>query len=466
MLKTVSSITNAIGALNYKGTWDANANSPTIVSSVGTKGDYYVVSVAGSTTINSESLWGVGDWIVFNDSIWQKIDGGDTGNFTTITASTSGLIGTSTASFSTGTLQVWNTANTNILAQKSVATNAAPWVFLLKSRGTTPSSSVIVQNNDGTGIIGFLGDDGASSIPSAYISGYVDGVPSANVMPGRLSFLTNGGSNAVTERMRISSTGNTTFLPDGTNTVGTFSSTGLAVTGTLSATGTLSSTGANNLCTASAGTGVTTIGSTTGSATQVVLVQGNNASGTRIDISNLATNGRRIGVASNMDGNGNLNVYDYTLGGYLYSVGAGKTLSLEGATPQTGTGVTFPVTQSASTDANTLDDYEEGTWTPSPTGLTVVGTPTYAGKYTKIGNCVTAMMTAQATTSTASTAGSTYFSGLPFAPVIYASTSINNANNQTSIGCGSINSGLSRYYTPTYSSGANEIIVSSFTYYV
>ena len=94
MLKTVSSITNAIGALNYKGTWDANANSPTIVSSVGTKGDYYVVSVAGSTTINSESLWGVGDWIVFNDSIWQKIDGGDTGNFTTVTASslTSGRV--------------------------------------------------------------------------------------------------------------------------------------------------------------------------------------------------------------------------------------------------------------------------------------------------------------------------------------------------------------------------------------
>ena len=94
MLKTVSSITNAIGALNYKGTWDANANSPTIVSSVGTKGDYYVVSVAGSTTIDSESLWGVGDWIVFNGSIWQKIDGGDTGNFTTVTASslTSGRV--------------------------------------------------------------------------------------------------------------------------------------------------------------------------------------------------------------------------------------------------------------------------------------------------------------------------------------------------------------------------------------
>jgi len=57
MLKTVSSFVNAIGALNYKGTWDASTNNPTLVSSVGTKGDYYVVSVAGSTNLNGETLW-------------------------------------------------------------------------------------------------------------------------------------------------------------------------------------------------------------------------------------------------------------------------------------------------------------------------------------------------------------------------------------------------------------------------
>lgn len=88
MLKAVSSTTNAIGALNYKGTWNATTNlNPTLASGVGTKGDYYVVSVAGSTTLDGESLWGVGDWAVFNGSIWQKVDGGDTGNFTTVSAS-------------------------------------------------------------------------------------------------------------------------------------------------------------------------------------------------------------------------------------------------------------------------------------------------------------------------------------------------------------------------------------------
>jgi hypothetical protein len=76
MLKTVSSITNAIGALNYKGTWNASTNTPTITSSVGVKGDYYVVSVAGSTTIDGISNWGVGDWIAYNGSVWQRVEGG------------------------------------------------------------------------------------------------------------------------------------------------------------------------------------------------------------------------------------------------------------------------------------------------------------------------------------------------------------------------------------------------------
>jgi hypothetical protein len=76
MLKTVSSITNALGALNYQGTWNASTNTPTLVSSVGTKGDYYVVSVAGSTSLNGISNWGVGDWCAFNGAAWERVEGG------------------------------------------------------------------------------------------------------------------------------------------------------------------------------------------------------------------------------------------------------------------------------------------------------------------------------------------------------------------------------------------------------
>lgn len=86
MLKVVSNFVNAIGALNYKGTWNASTNTPALASGVGTKGDYYVVSVAGSTNLDGITLWGVGDWAVFNGSVWQRVEGGDTGNFTTVTA--------------------------------------------------------------------------------------------------------------------------------------------------------------------------------------------------------------------------------------------------------------------------------------------------------------------------------------------------------------------------------------------
>jgi len=85
MLKTVSSVANAIGALNYKGTWDAATNNPTLTSSVGVKGDYYVVSVAGNTNLDGTTLWGVGDWAVFNGSVWQKVDGGSTADLTSLT---------------------------------------------------------------------------------------------------------------------------------------------------------------------------------------------------------------------------------------------------------------------------------------------------------------------------------------------------------------------------------------------
>lgn len=93
-------------------------------------------------------------------------------------------------------------------------------------------------------------------------------------------------------------------------------------------------------------------------------------------------------------------------------VTASTTIGVGGATPSTsGSGVTFPATQSASTDANTLDDYEEGTWTPS-----VGGTATYdasnAGTYTKVGNMC--LLNARLRISSIGTGSTTTVSGLPF----------------------------------------------------
>ena len=62
------------GVLQFEGTWNASTNTPTLASNVGTSGDYYIVSVAGSTNLNGITDWAVGDWAVFGNTTWTKVD--------------------------------------------------------------------------------------------------------------------------------------------------------------------------------------------------------------------------------------------------------------------------------------------------------------------------------------------------------------------------------------------------------
>jgi len=88
-----------------------------------------------------------------------------------------------------------------------------------------------------------------------------------------------------------------------------------------------------------------------------------------------------------------------------------------GGVLQISNGITFPATQSASSDANTLDDYEEGTWTPvltfggSSTGITYDSSD--RGYYTKIGNVVNVFVRMVLTSKGAQT-GAASVTGLPF----------------------------------------------------
>jgi hypothetical protein len=92
-------------------------------------------------------------------------------------------------------------------------------------------------------------------------------------------------------------------------------------------------------------------------------------------------------------------------------VTASTTIGVGGATPSTsGSGITFPATSSVSSNANTLDDYEVGTWTP-----TLGGTATYVaqvGTYIKIGRLV--YITCLLETILRGTGSTTTISGLPF----------------------------------------------------
>ena len=65
------------GGVSYQGSWNAATNTPTLTSSVGSKGYYYVVSVAGSTNLNGITDWLPGDWAIYSGTAWQKIDNTD-----------------------------------------------------------------------------------------------------------------------------------------------------------------------------------------------------------------------------------------------------------------------------------------------------------------------------------------------------------------------------------------------------
>ena len=73
------------GVLQFEGTWNASTNSPSLASNVGTSGDYYIVSVAGSTNLNGITDWQIGDWAVFANTTWTKVDNSQVGNMSSWT---------------------------------------------------------------------------------------------------------------------------------------------------------------------------------------------------------------------------------------------------------------------------------------------------------------------------------------------------------------------------------------------
>ena len=123
--------TQASNAPAYQGTWNANTNSPTLTSSVGTSGYYYVVTTAGNTTLNGVSGWNIGDWAIFSNGAWQKIPGSTTESFTNLI----------TTNLQIGGLTGFVYAN-NTTGYATAATTAQ----LLSLLGTTPVA------NGGTGL--------------------------------------------------------------------------------------------------------------------------------------------------------------------------------------------------------------------------------------------------------------------------------------------------------------------------
>lgn len=171
MLKTASSVINALGALVYQGTWNASTNTPTLVSSVGTKGNYYVVSNAGTTTLDGISVWSVGDWAVFNGTVWQKVDGGTSESYVNITV-------TGTANIATGNIANLVSSNVQITGGNAILTT-------VNAVTSNVATSIVTGNQSISGNVTVTGN--------ASISGTITG--NVSVTGGNVSANLSGSTN-------------------------------------------------------------------------------------------------------------------------------------------------------------------------------------------------------------------------------------------------------------------------------
>ena len=127
---------SVIGALSYQGTWNATTNTPTLTSSVGTKGYYYVVSVAGTTNLNGVTDWQIGDWAVYNGTVWQKIDNTDA------VTSVNGYTGTVVLNYTdVGAFPATSTTGTG-----SVVLQTSPTIITPTLSGATVDGSAAYMN--------------------------------------------------------------------------------------------------------------------------------------------------------------------------------------------------------------------------------------------------------------------------------------------------------------------------------
>ena len=278
-------------------------------------------------------------------------------------------------------------------------------LILARTRGSTVGSVALVGNNAPLGAIYFQGADGTDFVEGARIQAFVDGTPGANDMPTRLVFSTNNGAASTTERMRIDSSGRVGI---GTSSPGTIlDARGIVSFGSSALNNAVIQrsfvpTGSYNL-TLTGGGGLTSEGATTptdalGGAV-IKLVGGSPTTDTYGGGIAYYANGH---TSPNAAGQGNAHAF-FTRSGVNTYTERMRILS--------GGGITFNGDTAA---ANALDDYEEGTWTPSVSSGGWSGISNIAAAtYTKVGSKVTVWAYLDSFTGTGSTANFT-LSGLPF----------------------------------------------------
>ncbi len=254
----------------------------------------------------------------------------------------------------------------------------------------------------------------------------------------------------------------TGVLNAGNTTVGTLAANATTITGNVSVTGTQFVNGTITFANSTSNTvtfaanGSVGIGTNTPGAGIKLDVQGGEIRAGRIDAN---SEGGQISLARSTDnatawyadvyGNTStpsFRLVDVSSAAVSLAINSSGAVALRGGVSASGVGITFPSSQSASSDPNTLDDYEEGTWTPIVTldGNNTNLAGSYSNReayYTKIGNVV--HYTLDLTASGVSTSSSSFISvsGLPFTAKnasIYIVASMRDSGLLPSIGSGFI----------------------------
>jgi hypothetical protein len=173
---TAVSWANVAGGLSYQGTWNATTNTPTLASGVGTNGYYYITATAGSTNLDGITDWQIGDWLMFNGTVWQKID---QSNLVTSVNGQTGAVSLTSTNISEGT----NLYYTDARARASVS--AGTGISYSSATGviTNASPDQTVALTAGTGI------STTGTYPNFTI---------ANTAPDQTVALTQGGTTTIT----------------------------------------------------------------------------------------------------------------------------------------------------------------------------------------------------------------------------------------------------------------------------
>jgi hypothetical protein len=297
---------SVIGALSYQGTWNASTNTPTLASSTGTKGYYYVVSVAGSTNLDGITDWKIGDWAVYNGSVWQKID--NTDSVTSVNGFTGAVVLTNTDISGFGTMSTQNanavavtggTINGTTIGATTASTGAFTTVTASTSLTTptvqaTNSAGLALKNSAGTTQIsmGAGGGDNASINVSTNINGVNAQIDISPTGTGHVHMKPTGTGSIEIAPTNVGTIDNMTL---GATTPKNASVVDLSVTGTTSFDG---SQGTAGQVLTSAGTGATPTWTTptTGTVTSVtgtapVVSSGGTTPAISMAAANTSTNG-------------------------------------------------------------------------------------------------------------------------------------------------------------------------------